>query len=260
MNRATVARPPQRPTIGIYMAEGQDLVIAIATEVAQQIAKDAYSDGFSPAMRQSGSILSDMIKTLHLALAPIQFTAAIQDRYRQFLNTAIRRVPEASRIAPPPQILGPVLEGIKYEPIDGDIAKLFSNLLSRAFDKDRVNEAHPAFPSIIRQLSSDEAVLLEAIATPGGLGFEVEIIKDYSADPPSLKRQRSYNLAPTALISFRENIEMYVSHLANLGLTEHHQVRIGEPPDERNGELFEIYFYEISFTRFGRTFWEAVSD
>ncbi|CDZ65564.1 Hypothetical protein NGAL_HAMBI2605_38370 [Neorhizobium galegae bv. orientalis] len=242
------------------MAEGQDPVTAIATEVAQQIAKDAYSDGFSPAMKQSGSILSDTIKTLHLALAPIQFTAAIQDRYRQFLNAAIRRVPDASRIAPPPQILGPVLEGIKYEPIDGDIAKLFSNLLSRAFDKDRVNEAHPAFPSIIRQLSSDEAALLEAIAGPGGVGFRVEIIKDHGTSPPSLRPQRSYNLASTVPISFRENIEMYVSHLANLGLTEHHQVRIGEIPDDRNGKFMETYFHEISLTRFGRTFWQAVSD
>lgn len=59
-----------------------------------------------------------------------------------------------------PQISGKVVEGIKYLEVESLLADLFANLLARAIDKERVSEAHPAFPSIISQLSPDEAVIL----------------------------------------------------------------------------------------------------
>ena len=37
---------------------------------------------------------------------------------------------------------------------------MFSQLLSRAMDKNGLAQAHPAYPLIIKQLSSDEANLL----------------------------------------------------------------------------------------------------
>jgi len=42
--------------------------------------------------------------------------------------------------------------------------KCFRNCLSSAIDADRVNEAHPAFPAIVRQLAADEARILARLA------------------------------------------------------------------------------------------------
>ena len=107
-----------------------------AKELAKQLpVKDLYEDAGSPAAKQVGQIGEDLVKVVQLALgAPIQYFAALQDRYRRFLDTSVRRVPEHHRIAPAPQILGPVLEGIRYEPENTPIDEMFSQLLSRSMD------------------------------------------------------------------------------------------------------------------------------
>ena len=69
-------------------------------------------------------------------------------------------VPEDRRIEAPAQVVGPVLEGLRYVDEHNVIAELFVNLLARSIDSDRVSEAHPAFASIISQLSSDEALII----------------------------------------------------------------------------------------------------
>jgi hypothetical protein len=101
------------------MVNEVDLASAVAAELVKQAPiKEVYQDGLAPAVRETGSALADFVKTLRLALAPLQFTAALQDRYVNFLNSSVRQIPEDRRILPAPQILGPVLEAIKYEPED----------------------------------------------------------------------------------------------------------------------------------------------
>jgi hypothetical protein len=76
-----------------------DLATAIATEVAKQIpVKDAYVDALKPGVKQVGTLIEDLTKVILLGLAPVQFVAALQDRYRNFLDTAVRRVPEPDRV------------------------------------------------------------------------------------------------------------------------------------------------------------------
>jgi hypothetical protein len=125
-----------------------------AKELAKQLPlKDAYSDALSPAAKQSSQLFTDIVKTVQLALAPLQLLGAYQDRLRDFIDNSVRRVPEEQRVSPPPQILGPILEGIQYEPEGTPIDQMFSELLSCSLDLRRVNEAHPAFPAIIKSLS-----------------------------------------------------------------------------------------------------------
>lgn len=135
-----------------------------ARELAKQLpVKTIYEELGSPAAKQAGQFAGDLLKALQLALAPVQYIAALQDRYRRFLDTSIRRIPDERRVAPAPQILGPVLEGIRYEPEDTPIDEMFSHLLSCSMDSEHANEAHPAYPFLIRQLSSDEAKILNRL-------------------------------------------------------------------------------------------------
>src|SRR5215467_6852774 len=139
------------------MAAGDDF----AKELAKQLpVKAMYEDAVSPGAKQLGQFGEDLAKVLQLALAPVQALAAVQDRYRHFVDTSIRRIPSERRIAPPPQILGPVIEGVRYEPEGTPIYEMYSNLLSSSMDAERVDKAHPAYPIIIRQLSADEAKVL----------------------------------------------------------------------------------------------------
>lgn len=72
--------------------------------------KQAYYDAISPTAKQLGVIGEDLTKTLRLALV-----TALQDRVENFIRKSVRNVPEDRRVAPAPQIIGPVLEEIRYE-------------------------------------------------------------------------------------------------------------------------------------------------
>ena len=55
---------------------------------------------------------------------------------------------------------------------ENPITELYLNLLKCAIDRDRVNEAHPAFVKIIGQLSPDEAMILHNLKS-----IKIEVIE-----------------------------------------------------------------------------------
>ena len=242
------------------MPEAQDLTTAIAVEVAKQIpVSEAYGDALSPGMKQTGSLVEDLVKTLRLALAPIQFTAAIQDRYAGFLNRSIRRVPGEQRVAPPPQILGPVIEAIKYEPEGSDIEDMFSELLSRAFDKERVNEAHPSFPHLIKQLSADEALILKIIAESTRSQKPMRTtIRHKLVDKRFYFETIENNDFPAGRLYFADNLQFYMEHLWALNLAGIFEYRNQETLATGGRQTGVREFREYRLTEIGTKFAAAV--
>jgi len=132
-----------------------ELTDKIIEEIAKKIPiQEAYDDLAAPAMKELGKVFPDIVKVLRLVLLPIQYGAALQERFTRFLDRSVGQVPEERRITPAPQMLGPILEAIRYEPESTPIDEMFSQLLSGSMDRERVDSAHPAFIEIIKQLSS----------------------------------------------------------------------------------------------------------
>jgi hypothetical protein len=198
-----------------------------AKELAKQLpVKEVYKDAVSPAAKQAGQLMTDIIKTIQLALAPLQFLGAYQDRLRRFIDRSVRRVPTKNRISPAPQILGPVIEGVRYETEGTPIDKMFSELLSNAMDQEKVHLAHPSFPYLIRQLSSDEARLLELMAINGGYRF---VRKHRHEGGLSFPDVIEIDELPRDDLAFPENVSFYMDHLNQLGLAGVFQVGTQEP-------------------------------
>ena len=200
------------------MPDGQDdLAAEIAEELVRQIpVKDVYEDVASPAAKQAGALLEDAIKVLRLALFPLQYASALQDRYKAFLDKSIRRVPEDNRVPPAPQIIGPVLEGIRYEPEGTPIDEMFSQLLSRSMDRDKSNLAHPAFPLIVKQISSDEAKILKILS-----GAQYFIVYTSTFNPSThlfSERNIETDELPKNDLIFPQDIPFYMDHLYQLGI------------------------------------------
>lgn len=192
------------------MAE-QDPATAFAQELAKQLpVKQVYDDAAAPGARQIGATIEDLVKVIRLVGFPVQYLAAVQDRYRAFLERSVAKVAHEDRVPPPPQILGPVLEGLRYEIHDGPIVDMFDALLSASMDKNRVKEAHPSYPNLIRQLSSDEARLLDALADKD---IEGEAIYLDGNDP-------FLSFKDHAILQQIEqgNIDFYAEHLLSLSL------------------------------------------
>jgi hypothetical protein len=114
--------------------------------------EEFYKDAPQPAAREFGQSLGNSAKAARLLLAPIHYLAAQSDRLQIYFKRLSEKVNATDMIPVHPQIGGPVLDALRYVDDSGIIAEMYLNLLARAMDKQRVSEAHPAFPEIIRQL------------------------------------------------------------------------------------------------------------
>jgi len=194
------------------------------TEISRLLpVKDIYDDAARPTARQAGIIGSDLMKALHLVLAPLQYLGALQDRFRHFIDNSVRKVPEDRRVQPAPQIAGPVLEGIRYEPKGTEIEEMFSNLLANAMDRSSYDNAHPVYPNIIKQISSDEAVILSLLFEQEYLRVEeYELDEDVDYFGQATGRFNDHRIlkddSPADKLFLPTRLDFYINHLNILGL------------------------------------------
>jgi hypothetical protein len=199
-----------------------DLAMAVATEVAKQL---PVREALEPPARQAGQLFTDIVKVIQLALAPIQVLGALQDRLREFIDRSVRAVPEAHRVAPPPQVLGPIIEGIRYEPEGTPIDEMFSALLSTSMDKTRLTQAHPAFAPMVRSLSADEASLLKSLVEKP---VEFVTVNPYDRDRNWFD-EGTVELSGLPTLEFQDNAGIYLEHFRHMGLIDQVATRRQEP-------------------------------
>lgn len=231
------------------MTTEHEMAVAIATEIGKQVpVKQVYEDTTSPAARQIGATIEDLVKVVRLVGFPIQWLAVQQDRFRYFIERAKDRVPEEQRILPAPQILGPILEGIRYEVEDTSVVEMFENLLSRAMDAKRKTEAHPSFPHIIRQLSPSQAKTIDHL----NRNTVITVYQIYGDGPIKDKE-----LAPSErhLPVAGEDLDFHFEHLIQLGIVELGQVL--DWSEMNPGDGVGNYRYPYNLTLVGRTFAKA---
>ena len=222
----------------------------MAAEFAKQL---PVKEAMEPGAKEVGSLGADLIKCLRLALFPLRWGAEQFDRYDRFVRNNAEAVPFPRRIEPAAQIVGPILEGIRYEPEGSMTDEAFGQLLRRAFDSERSGQAHPAFPSIIRALADDEMVILrglqsECVEVTYAFARTSEDVWD--ADASSFK-------AGFPDVFFFEQYRAFLNHIEALGLIRpligNHGAYI---PDGFYPQKYPLYF-EIRLSQLGRLFTAA---
>jgi hypothetical protein len=231
----------------------------LTTEFAKELAKQIpVKDALAAPARQTGEILEDIVKTIQLALAPFQLAGALQDRLRSFIDRSVRAVPEENRVSPAPQILGPIIEGIRYEPADTPVDEMFSRLLSCSMNTAQLNDAHPAFPQIIKQISADEAILLKKLAD--GAFSQVahsEMDRARNLFKPSVIES---DAIPRQGLMFPENARLYIEHLNQLGLVEFSVTKSPQATMTAGQQTGSRTFGEHQLSRWGRQFVRACTS
>jgi hypothetical protein len=232
------------------MSDDVDPTNAIAKELAKQIPlKKIYKDGLAPATQETGKLLADVVKTIRLALAPLQIGAALQDRLERFITESIRRVPEERRITPPPQILGPTVEAIKYEPEGTPVDEMFSELLSRSMDSERVSEAHPAYPLLIRQLSPDETRILRTLyERPYECVFRDRLLESGRFRRDGIERDE----LPRDVLEYPDSLGFYMDHLQQMNLAGLFEDYKNQEAIIKDGKQWGVFiFTRYRLTQFG---------
>lgn len=127
-----------------------------------------YQDTLQPAAREIGTGLATVAKTIHVALAPIAALVWGYDTIKEFVTTRVAEklsaVPTERIITPEVHVVGPALEALRYTGHQHELRELYANLLATSLDADTCSNAHPAFVDIIKNMSPDEAKIMQQFA------------------------------------------------------------------------------------------------
>lgn len=194
-----------------------------------ELAKDIYSDGVKDTLRELSKIGVDAAKTFRLALAPLQYTAMLQDRLSIYVKRAVEKVDIKNRVNPPPSLALPILEKLRYQE-DGDLlTDIYVELLSAGFDSSRVGDAHPAFLTIITQLSSDEVRLINWLSDSDPKYYFGRAHSEWAISSKSIEEHFNQSVLMPVHIDWKEfinpdeflwpkHLHVYIVHLEALGL------------------------------------------
>jgi hypothetical protein len=146
--------------------KGKGVTETIADE-GKGLAVEVYRDVAKPSAKPVGDVLG---RTVNLFLAPVRAALSGAEVGITTLAAAVRNllsaVPPERLVAPPANIAGPValhhaLLGDAEEA--RDLREMFERLLATSMDSATAPTAHPAFVSMISQLTAEEAIVLRTI-------------------------------------------------------------------------------------------------
>lgn len=141
----------------------------IIEETAKQLpTKEIYRDIGNPVLKPSGELLGLVPRTINAALEPLHEWILQKEynieRTKMLLENKLQDVSPENIITPEPYVAIPAFQAISYS-INNDLLKnLYANLLASAMDKTKKDYVHPSYTEIIKQLSPDEAKVLNIIS------------------------------------------------------------------------------------------------
>jgi len=126
-----------------------------------------YEDAVQPVAKEAGKALQTVGRTVNAALMPVRGLVWGIEQIEEFVNSKVSKKLENTPVdkicTPDPAVAGPALESLRYTGHKESLSELYANLLASAMDLDTAKTAHPGFVEIIRNLSADEAKVLEFI-------------------------------------------------------------------------------------------------
>lgn len=216
-----------------------------------------YEDALSPAMKQIGKSLESVAKTSRFLLAPFEFLSKQHDRWERYLNKVSEKVEKENLIEGHPQLVIPTLEGLSLTYENTLLSEIFINLLAISIDKTKQDQAHPAFPNIIKQLSRDEAVILFYLKKKS---YKITQKSDWIEERRVfINKKIIFEEFPLEKLDFPQNIWLNMNHLNSLNIAGTWQVGQQEiiRDDEQKKQIGVYINSERRLTEFGELFVNA---
>lgn len=210
-----------------------------------------YDDAFSGALKEVGTGLTSVTRLL---LSPLKILETAQPRIDKMFLRIGERVSEEDRIEAPPELVGPILEKIKYLPEQSELWEMFEELLTKAIDRNQFHAVHPSFGQIISQLSPDEAILLSELKLRS---FKITDKLDLDKSLNKFTNRIILNSEiPVEKLNYPQKLYLYTSHLESLSLVIW-PVEKQTPIRENNIQIGIERQSILQLTEFGEMFAEA---
>lgn len=130
------------------------------------VAKEAYDDTLKEPLKSSSGIVSTVMDFFHnTVLYPMQhynlYAKSKLQNYAIELQNKAQKIPKENLITPRVNILGPAIEGLKYNLEEDYIKEYFTNILIADMDNRKQNKVLPSYIEIVKQLSKNDAETLQ---------------------------------------------------------------------------------------------------
>lgn len=183
-----------------------------------------YQDAVQPAAKEIGKSLETITKTVNIALSPIKALVwgyeKIEDYLTKRVSEKLKDIPEENITTPSPHIAGPAVEALRFTGHNENLRELYASLLAMAMNKETADKAHPSFVEVIKNLCTEEAILLQSfVSTPQYAKVDIE--EKLKNSEGSIPRFRNFTLFHT--IDKRINVNLvpsYIDNLNRLGVIE----------------------------------------
>ena len=233
--------------------------INIATGLA--VSSPIYQDLLQPATIEVGKSLEIVAKTIRVALAPISVLIWGYEKIGVFLENKIseklKNTPEENIITPDPVVVGPSIEALRYSANNEIIRELYANLIANAMDKETVKKAHPCFVEIIKNMTSDEGLILKIFETVENMPL-IDIIRKKNTTREHFVI--AYNCSLIGIKADCKYIDLsqkYIDNLCRLGIL---QIPVGKYITNKNhyDELINTNTYKNIKEEYENKEWKIV--
>lgn len=140
-----------------------------------------------PEFKQAGTNLAKSAKTITalvnnclLPIAAVNYgfergRRYFQDRFPAEFARKVESIPPENLQEPKASIASQILQGLTFAHDEVELKELYLNLLKQSMDSRVSSQSHPAYVEILRQITSEEARLLNGILRSDGLLPIVEV-------------------------------------------------------------------------------------
>lgn len=182
-----------------------------------------YDDALQPAAKQIGKSLETVTKAINMALAPMKVLVWGFEQIEAWLKVRVgeklKNIDSENIIAPPPNVAGPAIEALRYVGYDDSLRELYANLIATAMDKETVSKAHPGYVEILKNLTSDEALILRVYLVTNSI--PAINIKGTAENGNYNLHWRYFNhIDKLVALAYPQLIPSYIDNLIRLGILE----------------------------------------
>ncbi len=209
----------------------EEIKALIIQEVVKQLTGDIYTDALKPGVSEVGKALGTIGTFGNTILTPLSMlndsARFIREKNALKLEHKLKQIQVEHLKEINPSIGVPVLRKLEYTE-DEELVELYLNLLSRAADEKNENLSHPSFVNIINNLSTDEAKILKFIHNED-IGICTQTISiRYNNGTYSDHQHDTSIFEIHDLITFKNNMKVYLSNLSSLGIIKSFGIPTGQ--------------------------------
>ncbi|UJR54985.1 DUF4393 domain-containing protein [Dickeya zeae] len=183
-----------------------------------------YQDLAQPAAQELGKSLHTVAQLVNVALAPVSACVWGYEKIKEFVDTKVaeklKNINSEDIVSPAPNVAGPALEALKYTGYNETLSDMYASLLASSMNRNKVNNAHPSFVEIIKQLTPDEAKIISLFKKKESvILINLLVINKISGYvKPLVKNFSCFNF--WECLDFPDLSFSYIDNLCRLGLLE----------------------------------------